>query len=156
MVVSDLICFPCWLMGHNIDIDLIRVLLANDLSYSRRIYLYWYSCNLGYILFEGWNGIWYSCRLFLNLFYTFAMSLWSLDLYVISYSMHLITKVPIKLINYMYVYELQGSVATKIFRESFMPICWWWAARRLKNYIKVYWWLLVSMGHEEIIKRTHI
>jgi len=41
------------------------------------------------------NVILYSCWVFLNLLYIFAMSLWSLNLHVLSYTMHLIIKVPI-------------------------------------------------------------
>ena len=45
------------------------------------------------------NGIWYFCRVFLNLLYIIAMLLWPLNSHVLSYSMHLITKVPI--LNYV-------------------------------------------------------
>ena len=45
------------------------------------------------------NGIWYFCRVFLNLLYIIAMLLWPLNSHVLSYSMHLITKVHI--LNYV-------------------------------------------------------
>ena len=56
------------------------------------------------------NGIWYSCWVFLNLItYIFSLSLWSFNLYVISYSSLNNQGSYIKLINLMCVHELQES-----------------------------------------------